>query len=84
MLKHSFLARLLLALPKVLKLSKWNLLIPVVIVGIVGVIEEVSPLRLLAVLFIISAFWLTECIATVFQHRFVKGSPASKAGGELT
>lgn len=67
MLKHSFLARLLLALPKVLKLSKWNLLIPVVIVGIVGLIEEVSPLRLLAVLFIISAFWLTECIATVFQ-----------------
>lgn len=39
MLKRSFLARLLLALPKVLKLSKWNLLIPVVIVGIVGLIE---------------------------------------------
>lgn len=67
MLEHSFLARLLLTLPKVLKLSKWNLLIPVVIVGIVGLIEEVSPLRLLAVLSIISAFWLTECIATVFQ-----------------
>jgi hypothetical protein len=68
MLKHSFLVRLLLALPKALKLSKWNLLIPVVIVGIVGLIEEVSPLRLLAVLSIISAFWLTECIATVFQN----------------
>lgn len=67
MLKRSFLARLLLALPKVLKLSKWNLLISVVIVGIVGLIEEVSPLRLLAVLSIISTFWLTECIATVFQ-----------------
>lgn len=56
MLKRSFLARLLLALPKVLKLSKWNLLIPVVIVGIVGLIEEISSLRLLAVLSIISAF----------------------------